>query len=188
MRIGTLTNIWRSMGYQAWAFHTGATRTSSWTPWECTRDRTLPIMLHGGLAYNFSGRVFQSWVKASVAATRGSGFQLTNIGGWDDSLLANSSVDNGPRRWLISWDNIGESFHSDLSDQILDSSSAIVFRTPENEGEYFSPCITAAGSSLVETMLVMLSPPSVDVGNCCWVIELQEDWNSWLLFCKWLNC
>ena len=38
MRIGTLTNIWRSMGYQACAYQTGATSTSSWTPWESVQE------------------------------------------------------------------------------------------------------------------------------------------------------
>ena len=72
----------------------------------------------------------QSTVKASTAIASGSGFQLTKLGSWADSLLANRSVESGPRSWLIFWNSIGLSFHSDLSDQILDSLSAMEFNAP----------------------------------------------------------
>jgi len=153
MRIGTLTNIWRSMGYQACAYQTGAISTTSWTPWECTRDRTLPIRFHGRLTNNFLGKVFQFWAKTSVATARGSGFQLTNSRSCDDKLLANRSKNKGPRRQLIFWNSMGESFHFNPSGQVLDSVSAIIFRAPGKccaglEEECCSPCTKAAGNCL----------------------------------------
>ena len=51
---------------------------------------------------------------------------------WElSNMLTNRPVDSGPSKRLIFWNRIGESLYSNLSDHILDYSSAIAFTTPE---------------------------------------------------------
>ena len=139
---GALT---RSIGYHAWAFQTGATTTSSWIPWEYTSDRTLHIWHTASLEESSSLVLKYLWLLLK---------DLVYTGSWDDNLLANRSVDNGPSRRLIFWNRVGDSIHSDLSDQVLYSSSAIVL------GECSSSCTITTDPLLVVTVLVTLSPPS----------------------------
>ena len=115
------------------------------------------LVLPAERLYSFSGRGLQSWIKAS-SYCQVSGFQLTNSGSCEDSLLVNWSMDNGPRRWLIFWNRMGESFHSNCLTRfwtpcLLLYSQLLISAEPG--GECSSLYTTTTGPLLAEKTLVM---------------------------------
>jgi len=91
-----------------------------------------------------TGKVFQFSVKVSVATASGlvSSSHILGV----VMIVCLQTV-----RWTVglSVNRIGENIHFDLSDHVLDSSFAMVFRTPELGGECSSSFTTDKGLLLV---------------------------------------